>query len=127
LIFDKNAGGNVEASLDFAADGLIIFGPQGRKLQHWPYAEIMHAFPARERREPFLAHPSRPEIHLEVRDGAVYDAIRERASQLRPWRRGWKGLGMIMEGLPHEAQLGVWLLFALVAFGIVGFLTGLFG
>jgi hypothetical protein len=90
LIYDPNAGGTVHANLDFAADGLTVFNAQGRKLQHWPYAEIIHAYPPDARKDAFLAHAGRLEIPLHVRDAAVYAAIRARAPQLRPLRRGWK-------------------------------------
>jgi hypothetical protein len=76
LIYDPNAGGNVEANLNFETNGLTVFGPHGRKLQHWPYREIIHAFPKWEGLDRYLAHASRPEIRLQVGDSAVYDAVR---------------------------------------------------
>jgi hypothetical protein len=72
------------ATCDEHAPAVRLFDgvrPQGRTLQRWPYAAIVHAF-AEDRRDEILAHQSRPEIRMRVRDDAVYDAIRERAPQL---------------------------------------------
>ena len=126
LIYDPNAGGDVEARLDFASEGLTVFDPRGRKLQHWPYAEIIHAFAADARRDRVLAHASRPEIHLHVRDDTVYAAIRERAPQLRRLRRGWRTFWTTLEGMPDEGRFGLIVLAGIAAFGIYGFFTGLF-
>jgi hypothetical protein len=126
LVFDPNAGGDVEAHLDFEADGLTIFGPGGRKLQHWPYGEIMHALPEAERKDGYLAHPNRPEIRLQVRSDPVYDAIRARSPQLRRRRFGWWWFWSTLQGMPHDAQLGLYLLAAIVIFTIYHFSKGVF-
>jgi hypothetical protein len=100
LIYDPNAGGDVEANLNFEADGLTVFGPTGRKLHHWRYSEIVHAFPKRQGMNEVLIHPSRPELRLRVGHAATYDAIAERAPQLR--RRAiitWQG---VMALVPDE-------------------------
>jgi hypothetical protein len=127
LIFDPDAGRDVEAHLDFEAEGLTIFGPGGRKLQHWPYGEIIHAFPKTARKDAQLAHPSRPEIRLQVRDDAVYDAIVARAQQLRRRGFGWRWFWAVMQGMPHDAQLGLFLLAAVVIYTIYRFFKGHFG
>jgi hypothetical protein len=126
LIYDPNAGGDVAANLDFAEDGLIVFDRRGRTLQRWPYGEIIHAFAPGEHRDTVLAHRSRPEIRLQVRDATVYKAIRMRAPQLRPARRGWKNFFFIIEGMPGEAQLGIYILVGSVIFGVYGFIKGWF-
>jgi hypothetical protein len=126
LIYDPNAGGNVPANLDFAADGLTVFNAQGRKLQHWPYAEIVHAYPPDAGKDAILAHAGRLEIQLQVRDDVVYAAIRARAPQLRPLRRGWKSFWTVMRGMPEQAQFGIIALIALVAFTVYSFVKGLF-
>jgi hypothetical protein len=126
LIYDPNAGSDVAANLDFAADGLTVFGGNGRKLQHWPYAEIVHAYPSGASKDEFLAHTSRPEIRLQVRNEAIYKAIRERAPQLRPLRRGWRTFWKTMEGMPNEARLGIVVLVGVVVFAIYRFAAGVF-
>ena len=97
LIYDPNAGGDVEANLNFEADGVTVFGPTGRKLHHWRYSEIVHAFPRGEGMNEILIHPSRPELRLRVQNGAVYDEIAARAPQLRrrsfiPWQEIWEAV-----------------------------------
>jgi hypothetical protein len=103
LIHDPKAGGDVEANLDFAAGGLTIFDRGGRKLQHWPYGEIIHAFAASDRRDEVLAHPSRREIHLQVPDDAVFRALSVRAPQLRRLRISWVKLWDIVPEEFHFA------------------------
>jgi hypothetical protein len=124
LMFDPKSGGDVEANLDFAADGLVVFDRSGRTLQRWPYGEIIHAFAPGDRRDDVLAQASRPEIQMQVRNDAVYEAIRARAPQLRRLRRGWRTFFFIVEGMPHDAQVGVYLFGALVLFGIYGYIAG---
>ena len=127
LIHDPKVGGDVEARLDFGAEGLTVFDPNGRKLQHWPYPEIMHAHPPGAWRNAILSHPSRPEIHLNVRDDAVYDSIRERAPQLRRPRRGWRMFFAVLGGMPHEPQVGMFVLAGAAVCAIYGFFAGWFG
>ena len=126
LIYDANAGGDVPANLDFAADGLTVFNAQGRKLQHWPYAAIVHAHPPDAGKDAILAHAGRLDITLHVRDAAVYAAIRARAPQLRPLRRGWKTFWSVMEGMPEQAKYGIIALMGIVAFTFYSFVKGLF-
>ena len=126
LIYDPNAGGDVEANLNFEADGLTVFGPTGRKLQYWPYGEIIHAFPKAERKDAVLAHLSRPELRLRVRNDVVYDAIRERAPQLRRRGFGWGWFWSTLAGMPHEARYGLYLLAGIVIFTIYHFVAGWF-
>ena len=126
LIYDPNAGGDVTANLNFEADGLTVFGPNGRKLQHWPYSEIVHAFPKDQRKDEYLAHVARPEIRLQVRLDAEYDAIAARAPQLRRRRWAAKLFWGVMHGLPQEAQFGIYVLGAIVIFTIYRLIAGLF-
>ena len=126
LVHDPNDGGDVEANLDFAADGLTIYNRTGRKLQHWPYDEIIHAFAEGAGPVEILAHSSRPEIHLQVPDDSAYRAIRERAPQLRPPQTGWKSILRTMDGMPQDAKLGLVLLAGFVAFSIYSLAAGLF-
>jgi hypothetical protein len=126
LIHDPNAGEDVEANLDFAADGLTIFNRAGRKLQHWPYDEIIHAFAAGAGPVEVLAHSSRPEIHLQVPDDPVYRATRERAPQLRPPQVGLRSFLRTMDGMPQDAKLGLVLLAGFVSFTIYSLAAGWF-
>lgn len=126
LIYDPNSGGDVEANLNFEADGLTVFGPTGRRLHHWPYREIIHAFPKVERMDAVLAHPSRPELRLRLGNEAIYDQIQQRAPQLRRRGFGWRWFWSTLDGLPHDAQLGVYLLAGIVLFSVYGFVAGWF-
>lgn len=124
LIYDPNAGGDVEANLNFEADGLTVFGPTGRRLHHWRYSEIVHAFPRRQGKDAYLIHPSRPELRLQVRNGAVYDAIAARAPQLRrrsviSWHAVWESLPeefhfVLLFGLFGSSAAGLYLLIQLL-------------
>jgi len=114
------------ANLNFEADGLTVFGPAGRKLQHWPYAEIIHAFARDQRKDEVLAQAGRPEIRLQVRQDAVYDAITARAPQLRRRRWAAKLFFNVLQGLPHEAQFGIYVLGGIVVFTIYRLIAGWF-
>ena len=103
LIYDPNAGGDVAANVVIADDGLYVFNAGGRRLQHWPYEEIAHAFPAGEGMNHVLVRHGRPEIRLNVAEGAVYDGIARRAPQLRP--RSLLSFAKIWSGVPDEAQM----------------------
>src|SRR3954465_6720991 len=116
------------ATCDEHAPAVRLFDgvrPQGRTLQRWPYAAIVHAF-AEDRRDEILAHQSRPEIRMRVRNDAVYNAIRERAPQLRQLRRGGRFFWATMAGMPDQARLGVIILIGLVALMIYSFAKDLF-
>jgi len=77
LIYDPNAGGDVEVTLQMAGDGLYIFDSSGARLHHWPYAAIMNTGP-----DFVLAHNSHREIRLTIGDRSLYQAIAIRAPQL---------------------------------------------
>jgi hypothetical protein len=126
LIYDPNAGGDVEANLNFEADGLTVFGPTGRKLQHWPYSEIVHAFPKGSGSDAVLTHIGRPEVRLRVRAEGIYDAIQERAPQLRRRGFGWRWFWSTLGGMPNEAQVGLYLFAGVVIFTIYHFVTSWF-
>jgi hypothetical protein len=126
LIYDPNAGGDVEANLNFEAEGLTVFGPTGRKLQHWHYTEIIHAFPKGSGSDAVLAHTGRPEVRLRVRSEGIYDAIQERAPQLRRRGFGWGWFWGALGGMPSEAQLGLYALAGIVIFTIYRFVSGWF-
>jgi hypothetical protein len=77
LIYDPNAGGDVQVTLQLAGDGLYIFDSSGARLHHWPYATIMNAGA-----NFILAHNSHPDVRLTVGDHTLYQAIAIRAPQL---------------------------------------------
>lgn len=126
LIYDPNAGGDVEANLNFEADGLTVFGPTGRKLQHWPYTEIIHAFPKGSGSEAVLAHTGRPEVRLRVHNEGIYDAIQARAPQLRRRGFGWGWFWSAWRGIPDEVQFGLYLVAGIAIISIYRFVSGWF-
>ena len=86
----------------------------------------MSAAPPEARKDKVLAHLSRLEIQLQVRDDAVYAAIHERAPQLRALRRGGRMFWSTLEGMPDQAKLGILALAGIVAYTIYSFVKGWF-
>lgn len=113
-IYDPNAGGDVDANLQIAEDGLYVFGQNGKQLQFWRYDEIVNAFATRADNDRVLARRGRPEIALTVGDSATYRAIADRAPQLRrlPRRLLWT----VWQGVPEEGQIGLLVFAAFIAF-----------
>ena len=63
---------------------------------------------------------------MQVRDDAVYEAIRVRAPQLRKLRRGWKTFWFLTEGVPDEALVGAWIFAGLAVFALYRYVAGWF-
>jgi hypothetical protein len=94
LIYDPNAGEDVEVTLQMAGDGLYIFDSSGARLHHWPYAAVMNTG-----LDFVLAHNSHPEVRLTVGDRSLYQAIAIRAPQLsQPPERFTREQGERMRG-----------------------------
>jgi hypothetical protein len=109
-IYNPNAGGDVPANVDVADDGVYVFDERGRRLQHWPYAEIANAFTSGA--VTVLIRRDRPEIRLRIDEAALYDAIATRSPQLR--RRSLISFAMLWGAVPEEAQIAV------IVFVVVG-------
>ena len=113
-IFDPNAGGDVEANLQIAEDGLYVFGPNGKRLQFWRYDEIVNASAFAEDDDRVLVQRGRPEIRLTLADDSIYRTIAVQAPQLR--RLPQRLLETIWRGVPEEIQVGLFLGAAVLAF-----------
>jgi hypothetical protein len=108
VIFDPEAGDNVEANLQIAEDALYVFGRSGKQIQRWQYDELANAFAAHEKMDRVLIRRGRPEIRLRLTESGAYDLVQQRSPQLRRRRRGFGiSFGEIWQGVPGEGQIGL--------------------
>ena len=108
MIYDPLAGDDVVANLQLAEDGLYIFRESGKRLQHWRYDEIAHAFEPRDGNDTVLIHRARPEIRLTMNELPMYDAIVTRAPQLRS--RSVHSVRNAWNAVPDQSKLAVFIL-----------------
>jgi hypothetical protein len=117
LIHDPNAGGDVEVQLQIAGDGLYIFDRGGKRLNFWPYADMINAIPANGEMDHVLAHHTRRDITLTVGDDGSYATIAIRAPQLRQPRE--RLLRRVWEGVPEQVRgAPILLAFVFVLMGV---------